>query len=224
MGQRIGIYGGTFDPIHYGHLRVAAAVCTAFDLNRFLFVPAYVPPHKRKAELSSSYHRYAMTVLGAGGVEFPSGTRVTASTIELDSPSTPYTIETMGRLKSESTDAEIFFLMGADSFAEVNLWKDYERLLTEFNIIVAARPSDEQLGTLHLSPVCRERVVDLRGSKRPGERDFSSPRIYLTDYVEVDIAATKIREAVKTGQPITGMVPELVAGYIADYELYRNQA
>lgn len=224
MGQRLGIYGGTFDPIHYGHLRVAAAVCEAFELDRFLLVPAFVPPHKRKAELSSPYHRYAMTVLAAQEAEFPAGTLVTASTIELDAPSKPYTIETLGRLKAEQPEADLFFLMGADSFAEINLWKEHEKLLTEFNIIVAARPSDEQLGTLHLSPDCRERVVDLRGSKRPGERDFSSPGIYLTDYVAVDIAATRIREAVRAGQSVEGMVPELVAGYIADYELYRNHA
>ena len=120
--------------------------------------------------------------------------------------------------------------MGADSFAEVHLWREYERLFTEYNIIVAARPSTEALATglsaQHLSAKCQQRVVDLRGSKRPQPVPpdaVSEPNVFLTDYVAADIAATEVRAAVQAGQPIDEWVPPEVARYIATYDLYRNE-
>lgn len=220
--ERIGIYGGTFDPIHYGHLRVAAAICKAFVLDRFLFVPAFVPPHKRNHRISSSYHRYVMVVLATLSERFGNDTQLSASTIELEAPARPYTIETLQHLQSWYPQATLFFVMGGDSFAEVNLWREYERLLTEYNIIVAARPPADSLSIQHLPLICQQRVVDLRGSKRPPPESATEPRIFLTDYVAVEIAATQVREAVRTGKSIDEMVPADVARYIAMYELYRN--
>lgn len=218
--ERIGIYGGTFDPIHYGHLRVAEAICEAFALDRFFFVPAFVPPHKRAARISASYHRYAMVVLAT--LHHPSA--FVASTIELEAPARPYTIETLAHLQAQHPSATLFFVMGADSFAEVHLWREHERLLTEHNIIVAARPPADTLSAAHLSAKCQQRVVDLRGSKRPSQDllEAKEPRVFLTDYVAVDIAATEVRAAVQSGQPIDSMVPPEVARYIATYDLYRN--
>ncbi|MBS1810800.1 MAG: nicotinate (nicotinamide) nucleotide adenylyltransferase [Acidobacteria bacterium] len=220
--ERIGIYGGTFDPIHYGHLKVAAAIWEAFSLDRFLFVPAFIPPHKRTWQISASYHRYAMVVLATLNPPQLANTRFAASTIELEAPSRPYTIETLQQLQTIYPAAELFFVMGADSFAEVNLWREYERLLTEYNIIVAARPPATGLSAQHLSAKCQQRVIDLRGSKRPFLDDVSEPNVFLTDYVAVNIAATDVRAAVRTGQPIDEMVPPDVARYIRTYDLYRN--
>lgn len=224
MQERIGIYGGTFDPIHNGHLRVAAAVSEAFSLDRFLFVPAFVPPHKRDWQISASYHRYAMVVLAALYPPALATTKWLASTIELEAPTRPYTIETLQQLQTMYPTAALFFVMGADSFAEVHLWREYERLLTEYNIIVAARPSAEISGQ-HLSAKCQQRVVDLRGSKRPHLvrlGTVSEPKVFLTDYVAVDLAATEVRAAVRHGKSIAEMVPPEVARYIATYDLYRN--
>lgn len=221
--ERIGIYGGTFDPIHYGHLRVAAAIGEAFALDRFLFVPAFVPPHKRAVKISASYHRYAMVVLATLHHPPLAHTNFVASTIELEAPTRPYTIETLQHLQMRYPSATLFFVMGADSFAEVHLWREYERLLTEYNIIVAARPSSETLSTQHLSGACQQRVVDLRGSKPPTLLAAATPpQVFLTDYVAADLAATDVRAAVRGGQPIETMVPPEVARYIATYDLYRN--
>ncbi len=220
--ERIGIYGGTFDPIHYGHLRVAAAICAAFALDRFFFVPAFVPPHKRDRQISAPYHRYAMVVLATLHHPQIAHTKLVALTIELEAPTRPYTIETLQRLQTMHATAEIFFVMGADSFAEVNLWRDYEQILTEYNIIVAARPPADQVSTQHLSAKCQSHVVDLRGSKRPDLAALTEPKVFLTDYVAVDIAATHVREAVRREQPIDEFVPPDVARYIATYDLYRN--
>ena len=220
--ERIGIYGGTFDPIHYGHIRVAAAICAAFALDRFFFVPAFVPPHKRDRQISAPYHRYAMVVLATLNHPQIARTKLVVLTIELEAPTRPYTIETLQRLQTMHATAELFFIMGADSFAEVNLWRDYERLLTEYNIIVAARPPADQVSTQHLSSKCQSHVVDLRGSKRPNLAALTEPKVFLTDYVVVDIAATHVREAVRREQPIDEFVPPDVARYIATYDLYRN--
>lgn len=220
--ERIGIYGGTFDPIHYGHLRVAAASCEAFALDRFFFVPAFVPPHKRDRQIAAPYHRYAMVVLATLHHPQIARTKLAALTLELEAPTRPYTIETLQRLQIMHPTADLFFVMGADSFAEVNLWRDYERLLTEYNIIVAARPPADEFSIQHLSAKCQSHVVDLRGEQRPALAAFTEPKVFLTDYVAVDIAATQVREAVRREQPLAEFVPPDVARYIATYDLYRN--
>jgi nicotinate-nucleotide adenylyltransferase len=221
--ERIGIYGGTFDPIHYGHLRVAAALCEAFALDRFFFVPAFVPPHKRERQISASYHRYAMVVLATLHHPQIARTKLAALTVELEAPTRPYTIETLQRLQVIYPHADLFFVMGGDSFAEVNLWHQHERLLTEHNIIVAARPPADELSTQHLSSQCQSHVVDLRGEQRPDLAALMEPKVFLTDYVAVEMAATQVREAARHGHPLEAFVPPDVARYIATYDLYRNE-
>ena len=203
-------------------MRVAAAICEAFALDRFFFVPAFVPPHKRERQISAPYHRYAMVVLATMNHPQIARTKLTALTLELEAPARPYTIETLQRLQTIHPTADLFFVMGADSFAEVHLWRDYERLLTEYNIIVAARPPADALSAQHLSSKCQSHVVDLRGSKRPDLAALTGPKVFLTDYVAVEIAATQVREAVRHEHPIAELVPPDVARYIVSYDLYRN--
>ncbi|QQS44861.1 MAG: nicotinate (nicotinamide) nucleotide adenylyltransferase [Acidobacteriota bacterium] len=212
--MRTGVYGGTFDPIHNGHFRIAEALIEAFGLDRMLLVPAYVPPHKRGQRISSAYHRMAMLALATAASE-----RIFVSTIELDAPSRPYTIETLGRLQGEYPGSRLFFVMGSDSFRDVVMWRDYERILTEYSVIVSVRPGADPEGTAHLPESLRQRVVDLRGGRQP--ESLSIERIYLTDYVCVDVSSTAIREMVSRGQDAKSLMPPAVAGYIEKYELYR---
>lgn len=218
--RRIGVYGGTFDPIHKGHLSVATALCEAFAFDQFLFVPAFVPPHKRSREITSPYHRYAMAVLATMNDD-----RMRVSTIELETPTRPYTIETLGRLQTQRPHERLFFVMGADSFAEVTSWYAYEQLLARYDIIVAARPGYDapaQALAAHLPEDLRLRVVDLRGKRRPELRDVAAPQIFLTDYVAVDIAATDVRQRARAGLSIDDVVPPSVAQYIVEYGLYKS--
>lgn len=232
MRRRIGVYGGTFDPIHNGHFKVAEAVLNAFALDRMLFIPAFTPPHKRKRNISSPFHRLAMLALATAD-----SPRMFVSTIELESPSRPYTIETLGRLQTELQPVRLFFVMGADSFKDITTWREHEEILSGYDVVVAMRPgchSDQgdQESVGRLAPRLQKRIVDLRGGLYPStenlankdlvKRDLESPRIYLTDYVAVDVSATIIREAVEQGQPIDGLVPPPVAAYIEKYELYRK--
>jgi len=219
LRQRIGIYGGTFDPIHDGHFKVAEAVLRAFAMDRMLFVPAYVPPHKRGQTLSSAYHRLAMLVLAT----FDSP-RMFVSTVELDSPTRPYTIETLQRLQVEYPEARLFFVMGADSFKDVTTWHKYERILSEYDVIVAARPrySDDETIAGSLAPQLHASLIDLRGGLLPSNEQLMLPHIYLTDYAKVDVSATNVREMAASGGALKVLVPPAVAAYIVKYKLYQN--
>ncbi|MFN0088164.1 MAG: nicotinate-nucleotide adenylyltransferase [Blastocatellia bacterium] len=218
IGKRIGVYGGTFDPIHNGHLRVAEEIARAFDLDRILLVPAVVPPHKRKQAISSPFHRLSMLVLGTS--DRP---RFFVSTTELEAPERPYTIETLGRLQSEYADARLFFIMGADSFRDITMWREHERILTEYDCIVGMRPGvAHEDAAAHLARPARERVTDLRPRRNPSEAMLAAPAVYLTDYVAIDLSSTDLRDAVARGESIHHLVPAPVADYIEKYRLYRN--
>ncbi len=233
MRRRIGVYGGTFDPIHHGHLKMAEAVLKAFAMDRLVFVPAFIPPHKHREGISSPFHRLAMLALATANSQ-----RMFVSYIELEAPAYSYTIETLERLQAVSENAQLFFVMGGDSFKEIKMWHQYERILTEYDCIVAARPN--QLGQTdqpnqedgyidgenmadHLAPHLRVRVVDLRGGRLPPDEPIPTPHIYLTDYIEVDVSSTNVREKAAQGRPLDDLVPHAVAEYIGKYKLYQKQ-
>ena len=215
--QRIGVYGGTFDPIHNGHLRVAEAILENFALTQMLFVPAHVPPHKRGVTISAAHHRYAMLALATAHEA-----RMLISTLELEAPARPYTIETLGALQTAHPNAQLFFVMGMDSFRDITTWRAHERLLTEYSIIVATRPgyrTKEDIAA-HLTPPLQTHVADLCGGLKPTEIQLSAPHTFITDYVAVDVSATAVRQAAQAGQALTDCVPPAVAAYITKYRLY----
>jgi nicotinate-nucleotide adenylyltransferase len=149
---------------------------------------------------------------------------VRVSTLELEAPDRPYTFETIERLQSAfGTGTTLFFVMGTDSFEEVNTWREPERLLSSTNLIVVTRPG-HRVGWLHLPERYRSTIVDLRGSQRErGTVEIQSgPHIYVTDCVNVDISSTEIRQRVQQGEGIEGLVPPRVADYVRKYELYRR--
>ena len=224
MAERIGVYGGTFDPPHLGHLAIAERLVEAFALDRLLMVPAATPPHKRGQTISSPFHRLAMLALATA--EFP---RLYVSSIEVEPGATPYTVDTLRRLQQDQPDNHLFFVMGADSFRDVSYWYQYEELLTRYSTIVAMRPGfpgeeatswQEMAG--HLPTRLQELVVDLRSGRRPTIEQMESQHIYLTDYVSVDVSATNIRLAVAKGESLGDLVPLSVASYIEKYQLYSH--
>jgi nicotinate-nucleotide adenylyltransferase len=216
----VAIYGGTFDPVHIGHIEVARRVLQLFELDEVLFVPACVPPHKRTFGISSAFHRFAMLALAT-----EDDARLRLSTIELDEPNRPYAVDTVERLHSEiGSNSRLFFLIGADSWAEITTWHEWQRLLKMCDLIVVTRPGYE------LSRANPEgaRVLDGRGMSRQEISELlssdSGPRVFLTDVAMVDVSATRIRATVQVSDwaRLNEMVPTLVASYIEKYELYRN--
>lgn len=229
--NRVGIYGGTFDPVHNGHIDVARGIIDAFGFDELLFVPAFVPPHKRGRMISSGFHRFAMLVIAT-----QSEPEMRVSTIELELPSKPYTVETLARLQANDPQSQLFFVMGADSFSEITSWREYERLLTSYSIVVAMRAQisgqgpqnamteDESEPGSNLSSQLRERIVDLRGARCPSRGELGEQHIFLTDYVLSDVSATRIRGLIRDGRDASAFVASGVAEYAIKYGIYDRRA
>jgi nicotinate-nucleotide adenylyltransferase len=221
--KRVGLYGGTFDPVHTGHIEIGRRLLELFALDEFWFIPAHVAPHKRGAKVSSPFHRYAMLALATRR-----DPRLLINTIELDAPEKPYTIDTLARLLDEArqSTATLFFVMGADSWMEIATWREWERLLQLTNHIVVTRPGYE-LSAAHVTPQIRERIVDLRmlGDTEVEQRIVAcdDAKIYFTDVVEMNVSATAIRRAAQQDkQNLDQLVSPPVADYIRKYKLYED--
>ncbi len=218
LGQRIGILGGTFDPVHNGHLAIAVKAKGEFGLDSFLFIPAHQPPHKPDYIISSFKDRVAMLECAIGK---QSGFFV--SRLEANRPGPSYSIDTLTLLRQQlGSGINLFFTIGMDSFAEIMTWKTYERLLRLTDFIVADRP-DQSMGGMAeiikqyfpLHHYDEEQRAWVAGS------GFGS--IYSM-HISVPVSATEIRARVQAGRPIDDLVPEGVARYIAKHGLYKDGA
>ena len=222
--KRIAFYGGTFDPVNLGHLAVATKVVQLFEIDELSFVPAQVAPHKLLRDVTPAFHRYAMLALATQDHE-----RLLVSTFELEAPERCYTVDTLAHFKAELADtAEIFFIMGADSWSEITSWHNWEQLLTITNHIVVARPGYD-LDMKRASPSLAARIVDLRGSGQAHASEVvnsnEGERIFVTDAVMIDISATDIRSAAREerDEQLRKLVPAPVADYITKYGLYQDK-
>jgi nicotinate-nucleotide adenylyltransferase len=224
--KRIAFYGGSFDPPHNGHLTIARKMIDLFALNEFVFIPAFHAPHKKDKKPTSAFHRFAMLALGTNDKP-----KMRVSKIELDAPEKPYTFETQAKLKGKFAGAEIFFVIGADSWQEIDTWREWERVLTQTNIIVVTRPGSE-IDFSHVTEKIRKRIIDLRKSReskaenqeiktkdqRPKTKDR---QIYITDAVNLDVSSTEIRRKIRAKKnDWSKLVPRAVAKYIEKYEIY----
>ena len=217
--KRKAFYGGSFDPLHNGHLLIAQKLTELFALDEFVFVPAFHAPHKKTKQPTSAFHRFAMISSAVG-----SEPKIKISTVELDAPEKPFTFETQAKLISELTETEIFFVIGADSWQEINTWREWEKVLTLTNIIVVTRP-DFEIGFSHVTEKVAEKIVDLRRADQEAQNNFrfaiGDSRIYITDAVFLDTSATEIRRKIRAGENNwRELVPNEVAKHIEKYELY----
>ncbi len=219
--KRIAIYGGTFDPVHSGHLQIARRVTELFEIDQFLFVPARVAPHKQDREVSAGLHRYAMLTLATQDDE-----RLCVSSFELDRPERQYTVDTLTHFSARFEDvAELFFVMGADSWEEITTWREWQRLMDLADLIVVTRPGHE-VSTKH--PWGKGAVVvDARGLAKDEVAAIKAEdhkRVFISDAVMVDVSATKVRQAAREDRTneLERLVPLAVANYIRKYRLYRN--
>lgn len=216
--KQIAFYGGSFDPLHKGHLTIAEKLTEIFDLDEFVFVPAFHAPHKKDKNPTSAFHRFAMLCLATKDQP-----KIKVSKMELDVPERPYTIETLIKLKNDLPDRKIFFVMGADSWAEITTWREWEKVLTLTNIIVITRPNYE-IGFSHVSEKIRSKIVDLRERQATSDeqRTPNNEQIYITDAVRMNVSATEIRREIRENKNAwRGQVPPEVAKYIEKYELYK---
>ena len=212
--RRVGIYGGTFDPVHNGHLEVARRVLELFELDEVIFVPAWVPPHKRNANITSAFHRFAMLALATEADQ-----RLLVSTVELETPDRPYAVDTVERMQHETQ--RLFFIIGADSWAEITTWHEWRRLIAMCDLIVVTRP-----GYLVESKV--DNFADVRGKEPRALAELleseAKPRVFITDVAMIDVAASEVRAVVRAGdfEKLKTNVPPSVAAYIEKHRLYKN--
>ena len=196
--KRVALYGGTFDPVHSGHLEIARKVSELFEIQKVLFIPAQVAPHKVGKPVTEPIHRYAMLALAT-----QNDPRLSISTFELDAPDRRYTVDTVEHFRTAFGDStELFFIMGADSWSEIRTWREWERLLKTINHIVVTRPGHDV------------------------EKTLPSPeaRVTFTDVVMKDVSSSGIRRVAAEGryEELAQLVPAPVAEYIRKYELYRE--
>lgn len=200
--KKIGIMGGTFDPIHNGHLVLAEHSRTTFGLDKILFIPTGKPPHKDDLYISSNEHRYNMTLLAINSNPY-----YFLSPIEILREGTTYTIDTVKYLNSKFDNSDFYFILGSDSLLQIHKWKDYEDLLSSCNFIVAKR---KYLDGTRLE----DRIKELSELYNSNINVLKSPRI--------DISSTEIRNRVKGSLSIRYLVPEPVEIYIEKNNLYKE--
>jgi nicotinate-nucleotide adenylyltransferase len=207
--MKVGLLGGTFDPVHLGHLGVAAAARDALALDAVWLMPARTPPHRTPPRASAA-HRFAMTALAVADTPH---LLVSDCDMEADGPS--YTETTLERLHRAGWRAsELFFITGADAFAEIGSWKAYPAVLDRCHFVVVSRPG---------TPVAslRERLPALALRMKDAPCDVTGELgIFLVDAPTPAVSSTGVRQAVAAGHPLTSLVPSSVAAYIARQQLY----
>jgi len=236
--MNIGLFGGTFDPIHHGHLALARAARERFQLGRIYFVPANVPPHKQRQPLTAYTHRYAMVVLATAGEKtfVPSLLEAQETTpiptaggkgkqAQHGAPGANYSIDTVRRLKeSLKSSDKLFFLIGIDAFAEIAQWREPEALLRECEFIVASRPGYSLADVANALPekLRPARAVSQPFAKQPAKGDLvlTGATVHLLENVHQPVSATAIREAVIAKKPLRKFVDPVVEEYIRKEGLY----
>jgi nicotinate-nucleotide adenylyltransferase len=184
--------GGTFDPIHHGHLVAASEVASVYDLDEVVFVPTGQPWQKSERDVSPAEHRYLMTVIATA-----SNPRFTVSRVEIDRPGLTYTIDTLRDLAKQRPGSEIFFITGADALAQILSWKDSDELFELAHFVGVTRP----------------------GHRLDGD-GLPAGRVSLMEVPAMAISSTACRARVIAGQPVWYLVPDGVVQYIAKHDLY----
>ncbi len=219
MKDRIGIFGGTFNPIHMGHLKAARRVQRKYLLKNVLFIPSYIPPHKESIEIASPIHRLKMVELALAS--YP---QFIPSSIEIDAREKSYSIITLRKIKKLFPKTLILFILGIDAFLEIDTWKDYHQVLKQCFFVVISRPGYRlQDARRVIEGKYKERMAEVLEDEEIREDMFTSYKIFLFPMDSLDLSSTEIREKIKRGDSVKGMVPEAVEIYIDKNSLYRDK-
>jgi len=216
--ERIGILGGTFNPVHSGHLRAAQTIAKKFSLDEVLLIPSYIPPHKNSPDIAPARHRLRMLELACGGRP-----RCVPSDIEVKARGKSYSILTLKKIHRLHPNAWVFFILGVDAFVEIETWKDYEQVLEQCMFIVISRPGcDLEVASRVLGGRLRDRIRVIGPDDRPDEAMFESNRVFLVSIDALDVSSTDIRRRLQDGRPVTGLVPPSVEDYLHHHRLYKE--
>lgn len=220
----VGLLGGTFDPIHVGHIAAAHLVRERLGLTQVWLMPTHVPPHRSLEPRVSPFHRFAMAALACAGQ-----TGLTALPLELEQPGVSYTADTLARLHARAVEAsQIFFIAGADAFAEIATWKRYPSVLDMAIFTVVGRTTLSLDALEARLPELASRWVRVRDTNdgeallRRAASEVPRP-IALLEGELPNVSATVVREHLRAGRSVTGLVPDLVGEYIFRHHLYQER-
>ena len=215
--MKIGLFGGTFDPIHWGHLRSAEEVREAFGLDRLLFIPASVPPHKTNGAATPARDRLKMVCLAIA-----KNPGFAASSVETDRPGKSYSIDTLryfaGRQKKGDA---LYFILGRDAFKDIGSWKDFREIFPLCHLIVTSRPGSGDSLTLRNIPIAARKLF-CYDRKTKSFRHQSGTTLHTIKLTDIAISASQIRARVKNGKSVRYLVPAEVEAYIRRKGLYRG--
>ncbi|MGH9405814.1 MAG: nicotinate-nucleotide adenylyltransferase [Terriglobia bacterium] len=214
--MNIALFGGTFDPIHLGHLEAARQAARRFKLDRVLFVPSGLPPHKPRRNLTPFEHRFAMVSLACAAEP-----RFVPSLVEAPDRGVRYSVDTARQARRElGCDDRLFFLVGLDAFLDLPQWKQPARLLDLADFVVVSRPGFRIEEILSVIP--RRTLAGRRPNLTNQTITLRRSRLHLLNGINVPAASHDIRRAVAEGRSVTGLIPPLVEEYMMKEELYRT--
>ena len=215
--MKIGLFGGTFDPIHWGHLRSAEEVSETFKLDRVYFVPASIPPHKRGQTTTLSRDRLAMVRLAVA-----KNPRFAVSTVEILRPGVSFSIDTVRQFAAMLKKGDtLFFVIGMDAFREIGSWWEYKEIFPLCNFIVTSRPGSKESDPLRGTGVA-VRTLFCYDFNRKNYRHRSGTRVHFIELTDIAISASEVRSLVAGGKSIRYLVPSEVEKYIKHRGLYRS--
>lgn len=213
--HRVGLFGGTFNPIHFGHLRAAEEVREALTLDRVWFVPALDPPHKEGGHIIPIAHRMAMTQLSVCGQ-----TRFAVSDFEASRPEKSYSLYTIRHFRQLlGGETEVYFILGTDAFAEITTWHEWEAVLAESNFAVMTRPGNELVGLEEALPPALAAEYQQR---EPGRFGRGQTEIVFVPITQLAISSSDIRRRRRENLSLAYLTPASVIGYIDENGLYRG--
>ena len=208
--MRIAVLGGTFDPIHNGHLAAAQSVAETFQVDEVHFVPAFSPPHKQSDGVTSPFHRFAMVALATVSFE-----RFRTSTIEMDALERRYSVETLDALQRGYPGARLLFIIGTDMYQEIETWKDYRRLFQLAHLVIVNRP-----GFRFREDVAPYQIINENQRVNLETHLRDQHMVFYLPFVEQPISSTEIRQERKRGEKVSQWLPPMVWSYIERNKLY----
>jgi nicotinate-nucleotide adenylyltransferase len=213
---RLGLLGGTFDPIHCGHLDAARAAQRALQLDLVHFVPAHIPPHRPRVPVASAFDRFAMTAIALVDDE-----GFVASDRELKRSGPSFSTDTIAALHEEGWErSQLFFITGVDAFAEIATWHRYPALLDDSHFIVVTRPGYEIAQVRGRLPSLAPRLVEIEDDQAILEAPRGTTAIFLVRAATTHVSSTEIRRRIAEHEPLDGLVPRRVSQYIRQHRLY----
>ena len=221
--MKIGLCGGTFDPIHTGHMIMGDETCDVLGLQSVLYIPAKIPPHKRGVSITAAEHRFAMVRLAVQGNE-----KFYASDLELKRDGPSYTVRTLEYLRDIGPDNEYYFIMGQDAFLEIETWHRFKDVFDLCRLVIVTRPGSQPVEARRFGAVVRNillnNVITLKGS---GETDRSllqtNWRMCFLPIPDLHVSSSDIRRRIREGRTIRYMAPAAVRTYIMDNGLYTEK-